>query len=217
MNIKQIIDQSRSELTDVREKFIARRKMLTGIVWPEFAELISIECQKILITKGEDTKFFIDGETERILIILYQYSTRDDSFKGNLNKGIMLAGGFGVGKTLIMSAFSELFFKLTSQRIQVYNSVKLSDAIRKNGFDDYVSKPIIIDELGREQLSVKNYGNEVYPIIELLSLRCENGSWTFATTNYKFSTLTENYGEYTAERLIEMFNFIEFNGKSKRK
>jgi DNA replication protein DnaC len=82
--------------------------------------------------------------------------------------------------------------------------------------EPYVRRPLFIDELGREESEVKDYGNVVKPVIDLFGLRYEEGARTYATTNFKYESLEKFYGEFIRTRMEEMMTYIQFPGESRR-
>ncbi len=83
--------------------------------------------------------------------------------------------------------------------------------------DYFERRPLILDEVGRETKIVKDFGTDRKLVPEIISMRYNTGAWTMATSNYNFEDLGDMYDKYIKDRLKEMFNFIELNGKSFRK
>ena len=76
---------------------------------------------------------------------------------------------------------------------------------------------LAIDELGVENVDIKNYGNSSEPIIDLLSYRYDRMKVTAVTSNLTMKQIEERYGLRLADRFNEMFHKIAFTGKSFRK
>jgi len=55
---------------------------------------------------------------------LYFYATGSSSFSGDLNKGIHLWGDYGVGKSTILQAFSEIISENSGKNIMM-NRIKV--------------------------------------------------------------------------------------------
>lgn len=88
----------------------------------------------------------------------------------------------------------------------------------RKSYDSIVSCPyLIIDDIGTEPLSVKEYGNEILPITELIYKRYNDMLPTVITTNLSLSAISERYGARVYDRLVEMCEKIPFLGKSHRK
>jgi DNA replication protein DnaC len=155
---------------------------------------------------------------------IYLYATGNSSFDGDLNKGIMLQGKYGCGKTLILETYSLLHNHIARKFSPNYplftfiKSVELQEQIIKHSASAFAKRPLIIDEFGRESKTVMDYGSISRPIAELLSLRSNIGTLTHGTTNFTLATLSsdEFYGGMIGDRLKEMFNFITLKGESRR-
>jgi hypothetical protein len=76
---------------------------------------------------------------------------------------------------------------------------------------------LAIDELGVENVDVKNYGNASEPIIDLLSHRYDKMKVTAISSNLTMKQIEERYGLRLADRFNEMFHKIAFTGKSFRR
>lgn len=86
-------------------------------------------------------------------------------------------------------------------------------------------RPLFIDELGREQLEINDFGNRIRPVNDLMEARYEYGARTFFTSNFSLDTLSKGrnekgemvgYGKYVGERIQEMVNIITMPGGSRR-
>ncbi|KAA6322101.1 hypothetical protein EZS27_028327 [termite gut metagenome] len=155
---------------------------------------------------------------------LYYYATHNPSFAGDLNKGILLQGKYGCGKTILLETYSLLHnhivkkFCLNQPLLLFIKSVELQEQIIRQSVKMFVQRPLIIDEFGREPKTAQDYGNINRPISELLSLRSDAGTLTHGTTNFILDTLSseEFYGRMIGYRLKAMFNFITLQGESRR-
>ena len=86
-------------------------------------------------------------------------------------------------------------------------------------------RPLFIDELGREQLEINDFGNRIRPINDLMEARYESGVRTFFTSNFSLDSLSKGrndkgemigYGRYVGERIQEMTNIVTMPGGSRR-
>ncbi len=164
-----------------------------------------------------------------------------------MEKGLLIVGNFGTGKSSIFKTFYQLFFESNSRII----NIKLKDNSflhqYKFGFAYHSSNQIVkdfegytspeerklfwkkickgtryIDDLTTEK-EASNFGR--FNIFEdILEMRYDQNSITFASMNYSGESiestldyLAQKYGERVYDRLFEMFNFIELKGKSFRK
>jgi len=95
------------------------------------------------------------------------------------------------------------------------------DALNESTFNDVVTTNPVergFDELGREQIPAKHFGNDLNVMEYVFSMRysLRNSARTHVTTNLKIESIPKIYNEYIFDRLNEMFNFIEVRGESFR-
>jgi len=187
----------------------------------EFAKLFNIETKSMLIRKQNNSSFKRDDNNTIIVKQLYLWLVRNDSFNGNLNKGILLTGNIGCGKTLIMESVIRIYNYFCenepTKKINIYDSRDLFYKLVEDGIDSFISGSIYIDDLGKEPIDYVNYGYKKQPMIELLSKRHSLGKLTFASGNFTLDGYyLEKYGKTIVDRFKEMFNHIELKGESKR-
>lgn len=95
------------------------------------------------------------------------------------------------------------------------------DSLNEHTFNENYSgiNPVerAFDELGRETIPAKYYGNEVNVMEQIFQLRYDMKVKTHVTTNLRPFQIEKYYGEHIYDRAIEMFNFIEVKGESRRK
>lgn len=168
-------------------------------------------------------------ETYDIPIItqLIAYFLQDEeacnSLHIDLQKGIMLTGPIGCGKTSLMKILK--YIATPTNTFIMKSSREISFEFIKEGFDIihqyargklYASEPRIycFDDLGSEG-NIKYFGNECNVMAEILlscyDLFSHKGLITHITTNLSATELEENYGNRLRSRLREMVNLISFN------
>jgi hypothetical protein len=165
-------------------------------------------------------KFQLSRNDTKILYFLMCYAIRDEKkcekFNIDLDKGILLIGKIGCGKTTLMDLFRLLHYK--EFYYQILSSREIAKEFVLNGFpilNKYGKKRKIIcfDDLGVET-SIKHFGNECNVMGEILLSRYEihqfDGIITHATTNLNADELEKIYGNRVRSRLREMFNVISF-------
>ena len=161
--------------------------------------------------------------------ILTEYFAKDDTFteRGyDLNKGLLLVGDVGTGKTEAFNVFREMFrrsdrfFKVVSCR-QIIRDYTVNGANTLNAYGRDSKKTVYFDDLGLEEVNVKMYGNTANVMSEILLDRYDNfkryGVQTYATSNLGAKEFGDIYGDRMRDRMREMFNFIEIKGESFRK
>jgi DNA replication protein DnaC len=173
--------------------------------------------------------FNLKNEDAFIIYKLIIYAIRDqencDRLGIDLNKGILLNGPVGCGKTSLMTllkrfAYIENNYIMKSTRdISAEYNIEGYSTILKYGKS---TKIYCLDDLGVEQ-NMKHFGNECNTIAEILLHRYElmqtQNIVTHATTNLNANELEKIYGNRVRSRLRSMFNLIAFpeSCKDKRK
>lgn len=159
----------------------------------------------------------------KVIDQLTLYLMRSDKFEGDLNKGLVIYGPTGTGKTLTLQGFSLMMKYIHRKSLKIRSGIEIEKIMR-----DYTDEMRVfgyscfgVDDLGEEHNSVKVYGTEINVGIEVLTMRhkafIEKGYLTFCTTNLNRESLAEKYGPRIDSRLSEMFNFIVMKGKDHRR
>lgn len=220
----QALQKDAQEIVSGEKEKIQKRRLCLPLSYSDFRELFLSFGTICLCNRNQNREFVIDENNEPMIEQLYYYAINNISFAGDLNKGIMLQGKYGSGKTIIMETYSLLHnhivrkFCLNQPSYLFIKSVELQEQIVKQSASTFARRPLIIDEFGRESKTVQDYGNISHPISELLSLRSDVGVVTHGTTNFTLSTLSSDdfYGGMIGDRLKAMFNFITLKGESRR-
>ena len=165
---------------------------------------------------SDNNEFIINDQNREVINQIYYYLKGSKHFNGNPRKGLLLAGGYGTGKTTIIKSIVSLIEYYTPMRFRFVPCVEMHTEVKEHGMKFFEKRPIVLDEIGRESKSIKDYGTEIRPIQEMLAMRYNTQAWTFGTTNFNTKSLKEFYGGYIEDRLKEMFNIIEVTGKSFR-
>ena len=164
--------------------------------------------------------FRIVNEDLSIIFKLIIYFTKCDDLckkKGiDPNKGILLAGPIGCGKTSLMTLMTEFTFDMNHFFIRSTRAIAAE--FHEEGYQiiqkySWTPKIYCFDDLGVEQ-NMKHFGNECNTIAEILlnryDLMIKQGFPTHATTNLSASDLEAIYGNRLRSRMREMFNLIAF-------
>lgn len=134
---------------------------------------------------------------------------------GTGKPSLLLYGGYGTGKTTLMWAVG---YALQTYGIDyVFKPARFFDDPR-NDFT-HCRKPslLMIDEFGREQEKVNDFGNVTRPIMDVLLYRYDKGYPTILATNLLMEEIGNRYGEYFLDRLRGGFETIFYDEKSYRK
>lgn len=191
------------------------------------------KCYDYLQFLGKKTfgqSFKIYNEDKPVIFKLLIYAIRDceNALKLGLdiNKGILLTGPIGCGKTSIMQLIKPFFSNNYDYKIKTTRDISFEFA--KNGFDALKIftqnsneqnrlTGYCFDDLGTEK-QIKHFGNDCNVMAEILISRyeqfIENNSITHITTNLSASELENYYGNRVRSRLRNMFNLIAFERNS---
>ena len=217
-----------------------RRQTLFKSDWPfeQTKGYMLYRAQKII------PGFKLDADNTVVFELLCYYFSNDRRFissanglgikNASLEKGIVLAGNCGVGKTWLM----KLFCKNQRQVFFIRNAKDVANEFEKGGqetVDQYVdlfknafedpdcfyqkTSGLCLDDMGTEDIK-NNYGNKKSVIGDLIELRYAKGNMGImfhATTNLTGVQLNDYYGARVVSRLREVANFIELPGKDRRK
>ena len=194
------------------------------------------KCLTFLETKGKQQygkDFSIHQEDRQIIFKLLIYFIRDEETAAklnlNLNKGILLSGPVGCGKTALMSLMRSA--AIQERKYFLKPSREISFEFIKDGYDviqkyssgnrlNTATKNYCIDDLGTET-NLKYYGNECNVMAEILLSRYDlfinKKIITHITTNLSASEIEQAYGNRVRSRLRQMLNLIAFNHEAKDK
>jgi DNA replication protein DnaC len=153
-----------------------------------FWRLIKANAEATMARRGVFRSYEIDDFNREILNQMFLYVIGSEDCKWNIDKGIYLAGKVGCGKTLLLQSLCEVLHLVSDHTIEMISAPELCRRIAEKGFDRFATRPLFIDELGRESLEINAFGIKIHPIKELMSNRYNNGARTFFTSNYKLST-----------------------------
>ena len=168
-----------------------------------------------------------------ILYKLIAYFLNDEQtcfqYNINLNKGILLSGPIGCGKTSIMNIMKYLtptehkFYVKPCRDISfefIQDGYQIIHKYSKGKLYEFEPKTICFDDLGTES-NLKYYGNECNVMAEILLSRYDvyiaKRIQTHITTNLSASEIETQYGNRVRSRMRELFNLIAYNNTSKDK
>lgn len=132
--------------------------------------------------------------------------------------GLLLRGNVGLGKTIALLSIAKIWQLAAKQPLKIYTANELA-SIALNDTDKFrkikACPALGIDDFGQEPKTVKSYGNDSSPLVELLTERYDRQLMTVITTNLTGEDVANYYGERIADRLREMCNTIDFGGNYK--
>lgn len=157
--------------------------------------------------------------------------------KPSFEKGLIIIGAYGNGKTSTMQAIEKTLSGIKGYSFKSYNAnevVKMFESINIDNYTidlsrkDFDLKMLrgdrFFDDVKTEK-DASNFG-KFNLFKDILETRCGNGFKTYVTCNYDPNYPNDlekgidefgfRYGERVYDRIFEMFNIIEFKGKSFR-
>lgn len=174
-----------------------------------------------------EKKFRIFESDYPVIYRLIAYFLKDEetAFRYNLdlNKGIILSGPVGCGKTCLLNIMK--YLTPAGQKFSVKPCRDISFEFIKEGYQVidryangrlYTSEPKIycFDDLGVEN-NLKYYGNECNVMAEILLSRYDifisKQLPTHITTNLSASEIEQHYGIRVRSRLRQMMNLIAYD------
>ena len=195
----------------ISERFFA----LTDKVSP--AEFKNRFLRKALdMIRFNGNEFTVDEFNKDIINQLYYYLVGNSNlFKGDLNRGIMLIGPYGTGKTVLMESFLSCFNGFTNKRVLSISSREIFEILKEKGPSFLNKRPLFIDDVGKEHIIVNDFGTKVIPFEDIVAERYKKGAITFGTSNLTLDDMP--YHLHTKDRLQQMFNYLILSGKTRRK
>lgn len=220
------------------------RRMLTARNW-SYEQTRDFMLHRAKTLFNDPAKpFVLDEYNEPVFDLLCHYFSESKEFVNvaakmkvknpSLQKGLLLAGNYGTGKTWLMS----LFRKNNRQVYHVEHAKEVAKAFHKNGeeaIERHYNKiknafqdPVVLyqeysglcmEDIGREDIK-NSYGNRTNVIGDIMEARYINkcmGPFFHGTTNFTVPQLEEFYGGMVVDRLRECNNLIELGGPSRRK
>lgn len=180
----------------------------------------------------------IDDDNREVVMKLASYfgGLRNEFTEGmNFDKGILLFGNVGTGKTTLMQLMCESVhapFQIAYAQ-DIVNDYQKKDGVNLiESYSQLVYNPVsgkyfgnrhiglCIDDIGVET-EARSYGNSKNVIGEVIAARYANlrGPFTHLTTNATTDELRAYYGPRVYDRMREMFNIVSFapDAESRRK
>ncbi|RKS03015.1 AAA family ATPase [Flavobacterium sp. 102] len=168
-----------------------------------------------------------------IIYKLIAYFLKDEAscfqYNISINKGILLSGPIGCGKTTLMSIMKYLtpaehkFFVKPCREISfefIQDGYQIIHKYSKGKLYESEPKIICFDDLGTEN-NLKYYGNECNVMAEILLSRYDifiaKKIPTHITTNLSASEIETHYGKRVRSRMRELFNLIAYDNNTKDK
>ena len=220
------INVSKHELTD---DMVIESEDFLKLFHKSFVEMAN----SVLFNRSK--KFLLETEEQKHFYgTMLRYVSRSPEFydsnliqnKENvsLDKGILICGTNGVGKTFIFDIMHKMYdlIKITSNEFSFSCAdeiVELYNIDGSKGIQNFFKGQRYFDDIGSEERG-SHYGQS--EVIRVLIERrhrlfLDSGNKTFLTTNYSYEELLKRYGSRSESRLFEMFNILVVTGPDRRK
>ncbi|EAQ39521.1 hypothetical protein MED134_08521 [Dokdonia sp. MED134] len=171
-------------------------------------------------------KMILGNQYKNEVLKIVEYMANSKKYTergGNKNKGILLRGPVGSGKSTIFKIIEDFEVKKKMKTakfvsasfvVSQYNLSKQKEMV----INKYSNEIYCFDDLGREPLG-SNFGKEDI-FVRILENRyrnfCNNGLRTHIITNLTITQIKERYGFHIEDRFYEMFNMHELKNTSFR-
>ncbi len=193
-------------------------------------ELKEIEAKKwfLEICNSIIPNFKVDDHNRNTLNKFFQYTFRMPEFEENgmsLNKGLLLLGPYGTGKTELFMIMRKALSILKSP-LYFDNKVmwQIASDFTKEGFEatDIVKGHCFFDEMGLDgREAVQNFGNKVnisdVVVLSRYNDFKSNQVLSHFTSNKTLLQLKDYLDGRSYDRLMEMCNVLALDGESRRK
>ena len=192
----------------------------------DFQQMLTYLDAKGKILFGQHFKIY--PEDQGILHQLCNYFIRDREncklYNLNPDKGLLLSGPVGCGKTSILKLLRHLIPHQRSYEVCPWRNIVFGfNHIGYKTIEDYGNNSFIcFDDMGVEPVG-RHYGKDCNVIGEIMLSRyelfLEHKVKTHATTNLNAEELEERYGPRVRSRMRQLFNLVAFdsNTNDKRK
>lgn len=133
------------------------------------------------------------------------------------NKGIILSGCTGCGKTTLFKLFYFANTRATEENVRLFSwascrQIAIDYVDPVNGglqsLKKYFNGSALFDDFGAENLA-SHYGNRADVMGEIIQSRYERKALTFLTTNLSYEQIRDAYGERVSSRLAEMCSWLD--------
>ena len=227
-----------TELNRIAEE---NRKLLTGYQWSYEQTKSYMLYRSSQVFHG---KFELDEYNQIVYEMLLHYFSKSAGFvplaesagvkNPSLEKGLLLTGVPGTGKTWLMRLFSrnqrQVFIIQNAKDISEryassgWEGIEAFMSPVKNPINDYQAflqpfSGLCIDDVGTEDIR-QNYANKSNVIADIIQHRYDKGytgPLLHVTSNLKADQIAGMYGDRVASRMRERFNFIQIKGVDRRK
>lgn len=169
----------------------------------------------------------VDGTMDSF-VFLPEYEQIIDWMTATNDKGLLLIGDCGRGKSVILNYVLPVLFRMHNYILHPIHAQDLYKPLPNQPTHSYYQRPTTyldqlqrlsfpaIDELGVEGL-MNDYGERTEGFNLILNAAERYHRPVFVTTNLSEQQILNRYGERTADRLAHLCRVIHFKGESLRR
>jgi DNA replication protein DnaC len=166
--------------------------------------------------------FLIDNDNREVVTSCAAWLAREPRQNIDLNKGLLIIGNVGTGKTLLIKAFRGAMQKAYGFQFGIRGCSDLVRAYCEGGYEEiegWMNAPrVCFDDLGTEGEGIY-YGKRTNLLCEVIETRYERMAsgqrcLTFFTTNLGTDQIRERYGDRSFSRLRFMCNLLDLGATS---
>ena len=142
--------------------------------------------------------------------------SRAENYNIDLNKGILIRGISGLGKTYVIKCLANNELK----PINIISMLEICSEIKMEGEYNLKPSPVTyLDDLGSEEPTVNYFGTKINwfkDFIELYYMKNIPFNRLIISTNNSFDEIEAKYGFRVRSRMKDMFNVIDLKGQDMR-
>ena len=184
-------------------------EVVSKAIYGNFIKLVSISGKELNMTEDHTTAI------HQAAIWLTQGTTY----------GLKILGKPGTGKSTLLRSICMLINDysnglpisrrcgLVEKNASEITEESIADAERYKHYYNY--RFLAIDDLGTEPLTVKHYGNDIMPIVDIIRRRCDNWKTTIIVSNLDGESIKNRYEGRIYDRLRDMTTIL-LDGQSNR-
>lgn len=179
----------------------------------------SQEARELLQRAAEQngTPIEIDADNSGAIDACSVWLAREKGTMIDLNKGLLVMGHVGTGKTMLMRTVRQAMRDAYGTQFGIKSC---SDLVRDfseqgyEGIEKWMTAPhVCFDDLGTENREAMHYGKRSNLMVEVIEARYERmlqgvKCWTHITTNLDADEIKKHYGERVASRIQHMMNIL---------